>query len=156
MAASVVGATTWGSGPREWSAADLGLGYRTSALPPGEIVTSVRLRLARGDAAASLERLREIVRWRRANQPGGANAGSVFRNPPGDSAGRLIEAAGLKGARVGSAEVSTKHANFVQVDAGGRAADVAALMDVISSRVAELFGVELVAENRFVGFESRS
>jgi UDP-N-acetylenolpyruvoylglucosamine reductase len=52
--------------------------------------------------------------------------------------------------------VSTKHANFVQVDAGGRAADVAALMDVISSRVAELFGVELVAENRFVGFESRS
>ncbi len=156
MAASVVRAHTWSSGPRVWTAADLRFGYRTSALPPGEVMTSVTLRLAHGDAAASREQLREIVRWRRANQPGGANAGSVFRNPPGDSAGRLIEAAGLKGARVGSAEVSTKHANFVQVDPGGRAADVAALMDLIGARVAELFGVDLVSENRFVGFESRS
>lgn len=156
MAASVVRAHTWGAGPRVWSAADLGFGYRTSALPPEEVVTSVTLRLARGDAAASADQLREVVRWRRAHQPGGANAGSVFRNPPGDSAGRLIEAAGLKGARVGSAAVSTKHANFVIVDAGGRADDVAALMDLIAARVVEVFGVELVSENRLVGFESRS
>ena len=62
--------------------------------------------------------------WRRANQPGGQNAGSVFTNPPGDSAGRLIDAAGCKGLRVGTAAVSTKHANFFQADAGGSADDV--------------------------------
>ena len=69
-----------------------------------------------------------IVRWRRAHQPGGSNAGSVFTNPEGDSAGRLIEAAGLKGFRMGTAHVSEKHANFIQADKDGRADDVHALM----------------------------
>jgi UDP-N-acetylmuramate dehydrogenase len=115
-------------------------------------VTSVTLRLARGDAASAQEQVREIVRWRRAHQPGGANAGSVFRNPPGDTAGRLIEAAGLKGLRVASAVVSDKHANFILVDRGGRADDVAALMQLMAQRVAEQFGVQLVSEHRLVGF----
>ena len=68
-----------------------------------------------------------IVRWRRQHQPGGSNAGSVFTNPEGDSAGRLIEAAGLKGFRMGTARVSEKHANFIQADKDGRADDVHAL-----------------------------
>jgi UDP-N-acetylmuramate dehydrogenase len=94
----------------------------------------------------------EIVRWRREHQPGGQNAGSVFTNPPGDSAGRLIDAAGLKGFRVGSAHVSTKHANFFQADDGGSADDVRALIDEVRRRVLEATGVDLVPELRMVGF----
>ena len=81
-----------------------------------------------GDTAAGEATLAEIVRWRREHQPGGQNAGSVFTNPAGDSAGRLIDAAGAKGLRVGTAAVSDKHANFIQADPGGSADDVAALM----------------------------
>ena len=79
----------------------------------------------------------EIVAWRRANQPGGQNAGSVFVNPvPGEiSAGSLIDAAGLRGERFGSASVSTKHANFIQADDGGSADDVHALMAIVRERV---------------------
>ena len=95
----------------------------------------------------------EIVQWRRDNQPGGQNAGSVFTNPPGDSAGRLIDTAGLKGFRIGTAEVSPKHANFIQADPGGSADDVLALMTEIMRRVHETHGVELHAETHVVGFE---
>ncbi|MET0160193.1 MAG: UDP-N-acetylenolpyruvoylglucosamine reductase, partial [Acidimicrobiales bacterium] len=94
----------------------------------------------------------EIVRWRRENQPGGPNAGSVFTNPDGDSAGRLIEASGAKGLRRGTAVVSTKHANFIQADPGGRAADVHALMIEVRDRVREASGVTLVPETRLIGF----
>ncbi|HVB71092.1 MAG TPA: UDP-N-acetylmuramate dehydrogenase [Acidimicrobiales bacterium] len=153
MAASVVRTRTWLGQARERTLADLDFGYRTSGLEPGELVTGVTLHLARGDAAAALEQVREIVRWRRAHQPGGANAGSVFRNPPDDTAGRLIDAAGLKGVRVRSAVVSSKHANFILVDRGGQANDVAQLMQLVARRVAEQFGVELVSEHRLIGFE---
>ena len=98
-------------------------------------------------------RLREIVAWRRANQPGGANCGSVFANPPGSSAGALIDAAGLKGAVHGSASVSEKHANFIQAQAGGSADDVAALMLELVEEVAATSGVELHSEVRLVGFD---
>ena len=93
------------------------------------------------------------MRWRREHQPGGQNAGSVFTNPPGDSAGRLVEAAGLKGLRIGSAAVSDKHANFIQADPGGSADDVRRLIDEVQSLVAERLGVELRTELRLVGFE---
>ena len=79
----------------------------------------------------------------------------MFANPPGDSAGRLIDACGLKGFRIGSAEVSTKHANFIQVDEGGRSADVVALMAEVQRRVAEATGVHLVPETCLVGFDPR-
>jgi UDP-N-acetylmuramate dehydrogenase len=79
----------------------------------------------------------------------------VFTNPPGDSAGRLIDAAGCKGLRHGTAEVSTKHANFVQADPGGSADDVLALMGEVQRRVAAVAGVSLVAETRIVGYGSR-
>ncbi len=114
---------------------------------------AAELRLRPGDAARSQAELGEIVRWRRANQPGGPNAGSVFTNPPGDSAGRLIDAAGAKGLRVGTAAVSTKHANFVQADEGGRADDVLELMAEVRRRVRDRTGVDLRAETRLVGFD---
>jgi UDP-N-acetylmuramate dehydrogenase len=94
----------------------------------------------------------EIVRWRREHQPGGQNAGSVFTNPEGDSAGRLVEVAGCRGLRLGTAQVSPKHANFIQADAGGSADDVAALVGEVRRRVRAATGVELRPELRLVGF----
>jgi UDP-N-acetylmuramate dehydrogenase len=136
-----------------WTPARLALGYRRSALGAAHVVTAARLRLHAGDPAQSLAAIDEIVRWRRDNQPGGQNAGSVFTNPPGDSAGRLIDTAGAKGLRVGSAHVSTKHANFVQADEGGSADDVRAVMDEVVRRVRAVHGIELVPETCMVGFD---
>ena len=133
-------------------AADLALGYRRSAVQPHQVVTEATLGLAAGDRATGEKLIAEIVAWRRANQPGGQNAGSVFVNPPDDSAGRLVDAAGCKGLRVGSAEVSTKHANFIQADDGGSADDVIALMVDVRRRVAAHSGVELHPETKLVGF----
>jgi UDP-N-acetylmuramate dehydrogenase len=115
-------------------------------------VVSADLSLLPGDRSLSEAAMADIVAWRRANQPGGANAGSVFTNPPGDSAGRLIDAAGGKGLRIGTAEVSTKHANFIQVDPGGSANDVAAVMEAVVALVRDATGVELVPDTRMVGF----
>jgi UDP-N-acetylmuramate dehydrogenase len=103
------------------------------------------------DPIACEARVAEVVRWRREHQPGGANAGSVFRNPPGDSAGRLIDAAGLKGLRVGGAIVSPKHANFFQAEPGATAADVSRLVAEVQRRVADVTGVHLVPELLMVG-----
>ena len=133
-------------------AADLDLGYRQSNVAPHHLVVSAVLGLAPGDRETGDRTISEIVAWRRANQPGGQNAGSVFTNPEGDSAGRLIDAAGCKGLRVGTAEVSPKHANFIQADPGGSADDVLALMAEVRRRVADHAGVELHAETRVVGF----
>jgi UDP-N-acetylmuramate dehydrogenase len=153
IAGSLQEATIWRGGVTTvWPVAELALGYRTSALGADDIVLSARFTLARGNASEAEERVREIVRWRREHQPGGANAGSVFRNPTSDHAARLIEAAGCKGLRLGSAMVSEKHANFIQADVGGLALDVYSLMNLVRTRVLEESGVELVSENRFVGF----
>jgi UDP-N-acetylmuramate dehydrogenase len=131
----------------------LQLGYRSSAVAPHHLVVSADLALAAGDPDAGARVLAEIVAWRRANQPGGPNAGSVFTNPEGDSAGRLIDAAGLKGRRIGTAAVSEKHANFIQADEGGRADDVRALMELVVERVEAVTGVTLHPETRCVGFD---
>ena len=137
---------------RRVAAADLELGYRRSAVTPSQVVVAAEFGLRPGDREAAEAHIADIVRWRREHQPGGANAGSVFTNPPGDSAGRLVEAAGLKGRRRGSALVSPKHANFFQVDEGGSAADVVALMQEVAQTVHDRFGVRLQAEVRMVGF----
>ena len=137
----------------ERPAAELGLGYRRSALSSTSVVVEARFALAPGDREECEARIAEIVRWRREHQPGGQNAGSVFTNPPGDSAGRLVEAAGLKGHRVGSATVSSKHANFIQAEDGGSADDVLALIREVQRRVEETTGVRLDPELRLVGFE---
>ena len=156
MAASVTKVRTISvNGLREWDAVDLGFEYRSSAIERSDLVTRVTLRLARGDAQASLAQIKEIVRWRREHQPGGANAGSVFRNPEGDHAGRLIEVAGCKGLRVGSAVVSEKHSNFIVAEPGGSANDVYELLIEVRDRVLEATGILLVTEHRFVGFGER-
>jgi UDP-N-acetylmuramate dehydrogenase len=137
---------------RKLSVEDLDYGYRRSAVLGHHVVTEAEFHLAAGDPERGRETIRDIVRWRRENQPGGQNAGSVFTNPPGDSAGRLIDAAGLKGHRIGTAEVSTKHANFIQADADGSADDVFALIRLIRGEVARRFGVDLHPEVRLIGF----
>jgi UDP-N-acetylmuramate dehydrogenase len=153
MAASVVSAGIWREGQySSWDKSALGFGYRHSSVQPTDVVTDVVLELRVGSSEESKERLSEIVRWRREHQPGGQNAGSVFRNPEGGSAGELIERAGLKGERIGGAVVSTKHANFIQVEDGGSAADVAALIQLIHDRVLADSGNALQSENRFFGF----
>ena len=132
---------------------DLHLGYRTSSIAAHQVVASVRLKLRFGDRTASRSELTEIVQWRRANQPGGRNAGSVFTNPEHAAAGELIESAGAKGLRIGTAEVSAKHANFIQSDEGGRASDIVEVMQEVRRRVREAHGIELSAETCMVGFE---
>ena len=143
-------------GAVEVAAGDLDLGYRRSAVGPSQVVVAAEFALAPGDRAEAEAEIAAVVKWRREHQPGGSNAGSVFANPPGDSAGRLIEAAGLRGHRRGSAFVSPKHANFVQVDERGSADDVRALITEVQAAVKERFGVTLELENRLVGFESHS
>ena len=135
-------------------AASLALGYRRSAVRPYHVVVEAELALATGDPAEGADAIAEIVAWRRANQPGGQNAGSVFANPEGDAAARLIDEAGGKGRRHGTAEVSTRHANFIQADDGGRADDVYALMAEVHDLVLEATGVSLRPETRCIGFPS--
>jgi len=133
-------------------AVDLDLRYRHSAIRPAQVVVAAEVALTPGDRIAAEEEIAGIVRWRRRHQPGGANAGSVFANPDGDSAGRLIDVAGLRGYRRGSASISAKHANFVQVDEGGSATDVRALVEEIRAVVLDRLGVELALENHLIGF----
>jgi UDP-N-acetylmuramate dehydrogenase len=127
--------------------------YRESRFKhSAEVVLSAALRLGRGEADQIAARVAEHQAQRVATQPlADQNAGSVFRNPPGDHAGRLIDAAGLKGRRVGSATVSPLHANFIVTDRGGRAADVRVLGELVRAGVREAFGVELEYEIEFVG-----
>ena len=133
-------------------AEELQLSYRHSALRTDELVVGCRLSLSPGDERKGKAEMAEIVQWRRDNQPGGQNAGSVFTNPEGDSAGRLIDTAGGKGLRVGSAEVSEKHANFIQADEGGSAADVLQVMIEVRTLVEYAHGVVLHPETHLVGF----
>jgi UDP-N-acetylmuramate dehydrogenase len=137
----------------DWDVPRLGLRFRHSELACHHLVLAATLSTHAGDRAEGERQLAEIVRWRRDNQPGGQNAGSVFVNPLPDSAGRLVDAAGLKGFRIGTAQVSTKHANFVQADDGGSADDVKALVDEVARRVRETHGVVLRPEVRLIGFE---
>ena len=130
-----------------WSRARLALGYRRSALPPAAIVTAVTLELEHGDAGAVLAEIDTIREWRRAHQPLNLpSCGSVFTNPPGTPAGALIEAAGLKGRRVGGAEVSTTHANFIVTHEGATAADVSTLISIVQATVLAHAGVHLETE----------
>ena len=146
---------------RTLPAGELGFGYRHSRfkdadpLPgggPAEIVMSAVFRLRPADPDEIRARLDEIRRWRRDHQPLGIpSAGSVFRNPEGDSAGRLIDALGLKGYRIGGAVVSEKHANFIVNDQRGTAADVRRLAEHVRMRVREAHGIELRFEVEFIG-----
>ena len=142
-----------GGTARALTVEELALGYRRSALGPLDVVTAAELVVTPRPPAEGQAEIDEIVTWRREHQPGGANAGSVFANPEGDSAGRLIDAAGLKGLRVGGAVVSAKHANFFQAEPGATADDVHRLVEEVRRRVAQESGVTLRPELRMVGFE---
>jgi len=139
-----------------WVSADrLGLRFRGSDLASHQIVIEARIQLATGDRDASEREVNEIVRWRRENQPGGQNCGSVFVNPiPGElTAGELVERVGLRGHTLGTASVSAKHANFIQASEGGSSADVVALIEFVRRRVAEETGFALKSEVRLIGFD---
>ncbi len=131
---------------------ELRFSYRETRLPRDAVVTRVGMVLTPETAEVVDARMRAIMARRRESQPSGhPNFGSVFRNPPGDHAGRLIEASGLKGLRVGSAEVSRRHANFIVNRGGARAQDVRRLIEQVCSEVESRFSVRLQTEVRFAG-----
>jgi UDP-N-acetylmuramate--alanine ligase len=151
---------TSGGEIEEWPAEDLQLGYRTSRFKahgqrsmssPQEVIMSARITLYRDVERTCEQRMREYLAHRKATQPAGKSAGSTFKNPPGNSAGYLIEQVGLKGHRYGQAQFSPKHANFMMNLGGAAAADVTHLMDLARERVREQFGIELEPEIEFVG-----
>ena len=145
-------------------AAALSLTYRDSRLKrqaeepslagrhAGDLVLTATFQLAPADPAAINARLDEIRRWRREHQPlGQPSAGSVFRNPEGDSAGRLIDACGLRGTRLGGASISEKHANFIVNEGGATASEVRRLGETARKAVAQRFGIDLTYEVQFIG-----
>ena len=139
--------------PEDFDIAYRHVALRHAGLGADEWFAAAWFRFERGDSAAALGRIKELLQQRIGAQPLALpNAGSVFRNPPGDHAARLIEACGLKGCAIGGARVSEKHANFI-VNAGGRgsAADIENLIEHVRQTVQERYGVELIAEVRIVG-----
>jgi UDP-N-acetylmuramate dehydrogenase len=132
--------------------AECGFSYRTSKIPPSEVVTHALLRLARRPRAEIEADVNSLRARRKDREPHGVpNAGSFFKNPPGDYAGRLIEACGLKGRRVGGAEISPAHANWlVNVD-GARTRDFLELIEIARAAVVERHGIELELEVKIVG-----
>lgn len=143
----------------EWSVDTLQLGYRTSrfkghgrrSMSPPEVVLSARITLYRDTEGVCAATMREYLEERQAKQPQGKSAGSTFKNPPGYSAGYLVEQVGLKGHKYGQAQFSPKHANFMMNLGGARADDVGHLMRLAQERVREQFGVELEPEIEFIG-----
>ena len=137
---------------RQRSPADYAIAYRHVQGPTGEGFVAAHLRLQPGDGVAAHRRIRELLERRARSQPmGQPSCGSVFRNPPGDHAARLIEAAGLKGSHIGAACVSTKHANFIINTGGASAAELEALIHHVADTVARVHGVHLIPEARIVG-----
>ncbi len=143
-----------GSGREKWPVEKFEYGYRRSALKSGgrkAAVLSAELRLNNATKEEVAVKIEQFSRQRKASQPPGASMGSMFKNPEGDYAGRLVEAAGLKGARIGRAEISPLHGNFFINHGHTRAADVRALIELARRTVAEKFGVELELEIELVG-----
>src|ERR1700674_2297278 len=145
-----------GTGRQTWTAADLHFAYRTSALREGALkgafVVEATIHLQRGDGEEAKRLMAKLTKERNETQPiKTKNCGSVFKNPPGDSAGRLVQAAGLKGAREGKAVVSSLHGNFIINEGGATAVDVKRLIERIQAEVRRRFNVELETEVELVG-----
>ena len=145
-----------GAGRQKWSPADLQLGYRTSALRDGALkgalVIEATIQLKRGDGNEAKSQMAKLTYERNETQPiKTKNCGSVFKNPPGDSAGRLIQAAGLKGIREGAAVISPLHGNFIVNEGGATAAEVARLIERARVEVRRRFNAELEPEVEMVG-----
>ncbi|HEX2088701.1 MAG TPA: UDP-N-acetylmuramate dehydrogenase [Actinomycetota bacterium] len=126
--------------------------YRRSSLPEGSVVVGASVVLRPGDRQEIRRGMDDARNWRRATQPlAEPNCGSVFKNPPGDHAARLVEAIGAKGLSVGNASVSTKHANFIVAKPGARAGDVRDLISLLQQRIEDQFGIRLEPEVQLVG-----
>lgn len=139
---------------RTADAVGLDLSYRHSNLRSQDMVVEATFSATKGDAAKGREEMRRITKWRKDNQPGGTlNAGSVFKNPPGISAGELIDSLGLKGLRVGDVSVSHKHANFFVAGPKATSQDIRRLVQEVIDRVSAASGTMLEPEIQFVGFE---
>lgn len=137
---------------RSVAVADAGFAYRRSSLPPDAIVVGATVRLESGDDDDIRARMEEAREWRRRTQPlAEPNCGSVFKNPDGDHAARLVEAAGAKGLRVGGAHVSGKHANFIVADPGASSSDVRTLIEQVRTLVESHAGVRLETEVELMG-----
>ncbi len=142
-----------GVGLRHYSHDDVFWGYRTCTLPRDEIVLEATVKLAPGDKAQIRSRMERSLDRRRKSQPlGSACCGSVFKNPPDMSVGKMIEDCGLKGFSVGGAEVSPIHGNFIVNTGTARAEDVAAVIKKVHEEVRKAYGVELQPEVKFLGF----
>lgn len=134
--------------PRE----EMGFGYRTANVPPGHVVVELKIILRQDERHKIKARVKDLMQKRKEHQPLNLpNAGSVFKNPIDEAAGKLIESAGLKGLTVGKAQVSEKHANFIVNLGGATAADVLKLMDVVKQRVLEMHKVRLEPEIKIIG-----
>jgi UDP-N-acetylmuramate dehydrogenase len=143
-----------GEGTRELGVDELAMSYRATRLKRGEIrgvVVGAAYALEPGDANVLVARIAEIQRQRRATQPSGYSVGSVFTNPPGDAAGRIVESLGLKGNRVGDAEVSRLHANFILNRGRATARDVLQLIGHVQRTAWDERGIRLVPEVQLVG-----
>jgi UDP-N-acetylmuramate dehydrogenase len=145
-----------GSGRQMWKASDLRFGYRTSALREGALkgafVVEATIQLQRGDGEEAKAQMAKLTRERNEAQPiKTKNCGSVFKNPAGDSAGRLVQAAGLKGMREGAAVISALHGNFIVNEGGATAADVAKLIERARTEVRRRFNIDLEPEVELVG-----
>jgi UDP-N-acetylmuramate dehydrogenase len=126
--------------------------YRSTTLPADAVIVAASLRLHAGDPAEIRAAMNAARRWRRETQPvAEPNCGSVFTNPPGRHAAALIDAAGLKGAAIGGASVSPKHANFIVTAPGATAADVRALIQLVRAGVSRASGIVLETEVRTIG-----
>ena len=137
---------------QELQASELEMAYRHTKLPYGSLVVSAEFELQEDDGEAVRERIRQMRTTRGRTQPLDLpNCGSVFKNPPGDHAARLIEAAGLKGHRIGGASISAKHANFIVNEDSASSNDVLALIHLAQESVEKKFGVHLEPEVRMLG-----
>ncbi|HEV2216751.1 MAG TPA: UDP-N-acetylmuramate dehydrogenase [Candidatus Dormibacteraeota bacterium] len=151
-----VGGFVPGNGKQTWTSKDLHLAYRTSALREGRLkgalVVEATVQLERGDGEEARRLMAKLTAERGETQPiKTKNCGSVFKNPTGDSAGRLVQAAGLKGTRQGAAVVSTLHGNFIVNEGGAKAKDVAVLIERVRTEVQRRFNVQLETEVELVG-----
>ncbi len=143
-----------GAGRQQWPVEKMGYGYRTSALKRGDqrvIVLGALIRLQNSTAEIARGKIEQFTARRKSSQPPGASMGSMFKNPPGDFAGRLIEAAGLKGTRIGHAEISSAHGNFFLNTGETSSEDIRALIRLAQQTVAEKFGVNLELEVELIG-----
>jgi UDP-N-acetylmuramate dehydrogenase len=142
------------SGKELWPVERMQYQYRSSALKRDRslaVILTAKLKLKRSDPRSAQEKMETFSARRRSTQPPGASMGSMFKNPPGEYAGRLIEAAGLKGTRVGDAEISDVHANFFVNHGNASAADIGELIRTARVKVAEKFGIQLELEVELLG-----